>query len=229
MPIRLKPGIKTIQRDPLIFQLDEHNRPVRYQPWLGDAFALLYDFFMTRSVFPRKLNADISRHYSILSAVLADVQNQVVLELGTGSGCTVDFLPPDNTYIGSDISTGLLKMAAQRFKQAGFQNTAFYVASGDDLPFAGESFDLCLCILSLNFIGHHRRVFEGVHGFLRPGGRFICCTPVPERNKVKSTIRGELLSEVRLQKLCRETGFAYERIDQENGVLLYFQASPFKI
>ena len=55
-------------------------------------------------------------------------------------------------------------------------------------------------------------------------GEFINCVPVPERNKQKSTIRGRLLSEVRLQKLCQETGFTYEPIEADNGALLYFWA-----
>lgn len=224
MATPLKPGIQVVKKGALFYQIDQNGRPIRYQPWLGDAFAFLYDFFMARSVFPKKFNADLERHNDILAETCQAFHGKRILELGAGAGSAAGFLHPDNTYVGSDVSTGLLKKAAKRFKQAGFEDPEFFVASGDDPPFAGSSIDLCLCILSLNFIGNHRKVFEGIHELLRPSGQFIACVPVPERNQQESTIRGSLLSEVRLQKLCQETGFAFERIEAENGALLYFRA-----
>jgi ubiquinone/menaquinone biosynthesis C-methylase UbiE len=224
MSTSLKPGIRVIQKGSLYFQVYDQGRLIRFQPWLGDAFAFLYDFSMTHSIFPKKFRADIDRHTAILSQALGDVHGQQVFEIGTGSGAAADVLPPDNDYTGSDISTGLLKRAAKRFDQAGFQNPEFYVASGENLPFAKGSFDLGLCILSLNFIGKHQQVFEGVQAILRRGGSLLCCVPVPERNHQESTIRGRLLSEVQLQKLCQKTGFIFESFNAENGALLYFRA-----
>ena len=224
MTIPLKPGIQVVQKGQLFYQIDKNSRPIRYQPWLGNALAFLYDFFMARSVFPKKFNASLEHHKAILTEACQAFHGKQILELGTGTGCAAGFLNRENTYIGSDISTGLLKQAVKRFNQAGFQGTKFYVASGDNLPFANKSFDLCLCILSLNFIGKHHKVFSGVQAILRRGGTFLCCVPVPERNLHESTIRGSLLSKVRLQKLCQETGFTFKPIKIMNGSLLYFQA-----
>ena len=224
MTVPLKPDVRIVKKGPLFFQLDKNGRPIRYQPWLGDALSFLYDFFIARSVFPKKFNASLEHHKAILTEACQAFHGKQILELGTGTGSAAGFLPRDNAYIGSDISTGLLKKAAKRFHQAGFQNPEFYVASGDDLPFADESFDLCLCILSLNFIGKHHQVFTGVQAILRCGGTFLCCIPVPERNLQGSTISGRLLSEVRLQKLCQETGFTFEPMEAKNGSLLYFKA-----
>jgi len=53
---------------------------------------------------------------------------------------------------------------------------------------------------------------------------FICCVPVPERNKLNNAIRGTLYSEEKLEKTCRENGFSFESIPVENGALLYFRA-----
>ena len=108
MPVPLKPGLLVIKKGTLYYQVDHQGRTIRFQPWLGDAFAFLYDFFMTRSVFPVKFNAEITRHAAILSSELGDVHGQKVLELGTCSCAAADFLPPNNDYSGSDVSTGLL-------------------------------------------------------------------------------------------------------------------------
>ena len=57
-----------------------------------------------------------------------------MLELATGSGNAVNFLPNDNKYTGADISPGLLRKAVKRFRAAGFKDDEFYVTSADDLP-----------------------------------------------------------------------------------------------
>jgi ubiquinone/menaquinone biosynthesis C-methylase UbiE len=179
---------------------------------------------MSRSVFPRQLGGDIQKHYAILAQELAGVHGKQILELGTGSGSAVRFLGSDNHYTGTDISTGLLKRAVKRFVRSGFPEPEFYVVSGDDLPFDGDTFDLCLCILSLNFIGNGEMVFEEVRRVLHVEGEFVCSVPVPERNRLQSTIRGVLYSEAELGRMCEKYGFRYERIARENGALLYFRA-----
>jgi len=155
----IKPDIQIIKRGNLFYLADNENRLTRFTPWLGDSFSFLYDFIMSRSIFPRKFGGDIQKHYFTLTQALAEVQGRRVLELGTGSGSAVHFLNKENQYIGVDVSPGLLKQAAKRFIRAGFQNPEFYVVSADDLPFESECFDVCLCILSLNFIGNVEKVF----------------------------------------------------------------------
>jgi ubiquinone/menaquinone biosynthesis C-methylase UbiE len=212
------------QKGPIHYRIESDGKLRRYQPWLGDSVAFLYDLIMDKSVFPKKFGADRQKHLAILSELLSGIHHKQVLELGTGSGSAVEFLPEDNAYVGSDISAGLLKKAHRRFVRAGFQDPAFYLISGDDLPFRAESFDLCLCILSLNFIGNVAEVFRQVYQTLRPGGEFVVCIPVPGRNKLGTTIRGELHSEAALEQISQEVGFSFQPVERENGALLYFRA-----
>lgn len=221
---KLKPTIKVIKKKDLYYTLDSENRLIRYRPWLGDSFSFLYDLIMERTIFPKKFGGDIDRHYEILGQALANIRGKRVLELATGSGSAVRFLDHENRYTGTDISVGLLKQAAKRFKKANFADPEFYVASADDLPFQDGTFDLCLCILSLNFFGSAETVFQEIDRLLVPGGTFVCSVPVPERNKLASTIRGVLHSEAELEHICQAHGFRFEPIPCENGVLLYFKA-----
>ena len=223
--ISIKPGIQTIMRGELHYLADNGNQLTRFTPWLGDSFSFLYDIIMSRSVFPRKFGGNIQKHYDTLKRTFADVQGMRVLELGTGSGSAVHFLINDNQYTGVDISPGLLKQAAKRFGRAGFQNPEFYVVSADDLPFESENFDICLCILSLNFIGNVERVFQEISRVLLPNGIFVCTIPVPEKNRLQSRIRGVLYLEVELEDICRKHGFQFKPIACENGALLYFRAT----
>jgi ubiquinone/menaquinone biosynthesis C-methylase UbiE len=221
----LKDGVRIIHKKGLGYTADDRGRVRRFKPWLGDSFSFLYDFIMKRSVFPRKFGADMGRHSEILARELKDVHGEPVLELATGSGSAVSFLPNDNQYAGTDVSPGLLRRAAKNFRAAGFEGAEFYVASAEDLPFADRTFSTCLCILSLNFFPDAGKVFQEVKRVLLPGGVFIVSVPVPERNRLKRTIHGTLHSEEELGRMSAENGFKFETVPAENGVLLYFKAT----
>ena len=220
---KLKPDIQVIKKKGLHYTV-QRNRLIRFRPWLGDSLSLFYDLIMSSSVLPKKLGADIQEHYEILTQALAGTHSRQVLELATGSGSAVHFLSSDNQYSGTDISPSLLKQAAKRFREAGFPEPEFYVVSADDLPFENGAFDCCLCILALNFFSDVELVFEEIQRVLVPGGVLVCSVPVPERNRLQSTIRGILYSEAELEKISQKHGLKFEPIPCENGALLYFKA-----
>ena len=221
---KLAPDTQIIKKGQLRYITDDGGRLVGFKPWMGNYISYLYDFTISNSVFPKKFGADLQKHYAKLSQTLSGFHGNQILELGTGSGSAVRFLNNNNHYAGVDVSPGLLKQAARRFIQSGFPDPEFYAVSADDLPFARGVFDLCLSILSLNFIGNIEQVFCEVRRVLRPEGELVCCVPVPERNKLKSTIRGILYTEKELEKISQDNGFEYEQIPFENGALLYFKA-----
>ena len=219
----LKPNIRVTHKRGVYYLLDAHNAPKRFTPWLGDWFAWVYDAVMRYSVFPKKFRADLQQHVAIVRRTLQDIHQQQVLELAAGNGRTADTLPPDNHYIGTDISPGLLRRAVRRFRRAGFQEAECYVVSADNLPFAEDVFDLCLCHLSFNFFENLDTVFQEVQRVLKPGARFLGSVPVPERH-ASSTIRGTLYSAEELGEIAGRHGFGFEALDEQNGALLYFQA-----
>jgi SAM-dependent methyltransferase len=220
----LKNGINVTDKKGLHYIVEDEGRLLKFKPWLGDAFSFLYDFIMKSSIFPKKFGGDINQHYEILSKELKGVHEKRVLELATGSGNAVNFLPNDNQYTGTDISPGLLRKAVRSFGNAGFKNAEFYVTSADDLPFDDNLFNIVLCILSLNFFNDINKVFQEIKRVTAPASIFICSVPVPERKRVQSTIRGTLYSEEELERTCKEHGLSYEAIPSENGALLYFRA-----
>jgi SAM-dependent methyltransferase len=223
MATMLKKGTKVINKKGLNYVIGTDGKPLRFKPWIGDSFSFLYDFIMRKSIFPKKFGGDMAEHYGILRQELKGVHGKHVLELATGSGSAVNFLLNDNRYTGTDVSPGLLKKAVNRFLAAGFNEAEFYIASADDLPFEDESFDVCICILSLNFFDDLAKVMKEVNRVLASYSVVVCAVPVPERNTLGSTIRGELRSEDVLAKIFCQNGFKFESIPCENGALLYFR------
>ncbi len=221
---KLKIDVRTVKKGELSYIVDESGRLRRYQPWLSDRLAFLYDFAMSFSVLPKTLHVDIEKHYECLNELLTDTHETTILELGTGSGSAVNFLHCDNDYTGLDISPGLLRRAATRFARSGFHDPQFYVATADNLPFKAGVFELCICVLSLNFIGNIERVFEEVDRVLVSKGSFVCAVPVPEKNINHKNIRGVLYSRSELENICENKGFLYEALPCENGCLHYFRA-----
>jgi SAM-dependent methyltransferase len=223
MTIMLKKGTKVIKKNGLNCVIGHDGKPLRIKPWIGDSFSVFYDFIMKKSIFPKKFGGDMDDHYDILRQELKSVHGKDVLELATGSGSAVNFLMNDNRYTGTDVSPGLLKKAVKRFLSAGFKEVEFYLASADDLPFQDESFNVCICILSLNFFDDLAKVLKEVNRVLASCSVIVCAVPVPERNTLGSTIRGELRSEDGLARMFKQNGLRFESIPRENGALLYFR------
>lgn len=218
----LKPEVKMISKGGIYYLLINH-RIVRFVPWIGDLLAPVYDSIMSKKIFPEKFNADIRKHYDILKTELSDVRGKKVLDIAAGSGSTAEFLPSDNSYTGTDISSRLLKLAVEKFRGAGFRDCSYFAVSAEDLPFEDAYFDVCLCILALNFFGDITRVFAGISRILVPGGFLLCAVPVPERMRPGVRIHGTLLSESRIAEYAAGAGLGYEPVAAENGALLYFR------
>ena len=209
-----KRGLRYIRRN---------GKLIEYNPWLGNHFGFMYDFMMKNNVFPKTFGGSIESHNDFLNDLLEEIKQTRVLELGTGTGSAVTFLNNSNQYTGVDISPELLRKAGKRLAIAGFENPELYVTSADDLPFKDRQFELCLCVLALNFFPTAEGVIKEVSRVLAPGGRFICCVPVPERNRENRTINGTLYPEKELRRLLEKYDMQMFVFPIENGPLLYFQ------
>lgn len=221
---KLKDSIKIKQKDKIYYLLDENRKIRKYKPWLGDMFSFLYDRIMSKSIFPKKFNGSIQKHFEILKSELRNIHNKNILEIATGSGNAIKFLNNDNLYTGTDISSGLLRIAVKKFNQNKFQDAEFYVTDANNMPFNNDFFDLALCNLSLNFFDGISNFIKELNRVLKPGGIFFCSVPISEKKKPNVEIRGTLYSEDELKQVFEKNNFRFEKIPQENGALLYFKA-----
>lgn len=189
-------------------------------------FSFLYDRIMERSVFPKKFNASMAVHYTILGKLLKPVTGQTIIEFATGSGDAIRFLNPDNTYAGVDISPGLLRLARKKFERHGFNRFELYAADACTTPFQDHLFDAAICNLSMNFFPDPDQFIAELRRVLKTNGQFYGSLPLPERKTSKATIHGTLYPLDALKKRFEDHRFHFDALPDENGALLYFKATP---
>jgi SAM-dependent methyltransferase len=223
--IKIRESVKIVNKKGIFYIPGNKGKVKKYKPWVGDIFSFIYDRIMRKSVFPKKFNASIDEHYTILAKEFEDIHNARIIEFATGSGDAVKYLNNDNLYAGVDISAGLLRIARKRFDNCQFDGSELYVADVCDTPFANSFFDVALCNLSLNFFEDIDGFFSEIHRMLKPGGIFFCSVPVPERKTTKAVIHGNLYTAEDLKERFERHGFSFKALPYDNGALFYFRAS----
>ncbi len=217
------PG-KLKKRRGIYYMTGLKGKVIKYKPWLGDMFSFLYDRIMEKSIFPKKFNGSIDKHLNILKEEFTDTHLKNILEIATGSGNAVEFLPCDNNYSGTDISAGLLRIAARKFNKHKFTKADFYICDASQIPIDNNKFDICICNLSINFFDNIRDFILEARRLLKPGGYLFCSIPLPEKKAPEVKIRGKLYSKQELKEIFTELDFRFESLNKENGALIYFRA-----
>ncbi len=222
--IKIKDSVKITSKSGINHLLDDNNKLIKNKPWLVDLFSFFYDIIMEKSVFPKKFNASIQEHYKILRQIFENISQKTIIEFATGSGDAIKFLNNNNIYAGVDISSGLLRLARNKFDQYGFITFELFSTDACETPFKKNNFDIAICNLSLNFFQNIDNFISELYRILKPNGIFYCSVPIPERKKSKGTIHGNLYKIDELKKMFINKNFSFKPFPYENGALLYFKA-----
>lgn len=94
-----------------------------------------------------------------------------VLDLGCGRGGVVELFWND-VKLAAGLDPDIPSLAEHRT-----HGMPVIRGRGDELPFAGESFDLIVCLWVLEHLRNPGKVLSEVRRVLRPGGHFVFLTP----------------------------------------------------
>lgn len=97
-----------------------------------------------------------------------------VIELGCGTGSTALLLAENvETYVGTDLSDGMIEIAREKAWDASMENLSFEVGNTEDILAKSEPQTRILAFNLLHLLRDVPATLNAVHGALEPGGLFI--------------------------------------------------------
>lgn len=91
-----------------------------------------------------------------------------ILELGCGSGANFEFYPPGKLSVSSEISIGMLEIAATKRRE-----NHLIQADAQSLPFGENEFDAAFATLVFCSIPDPILAFQELRRVIKPGGRVV--------------------------------------------------------
>ena len=113
-------------------------------------------------------------------AALPEEDDLYVLEVGVGSGLSLEHYPEGVRLIGIDPSADMIRGAENR-KQKSEADVTLLQMSGEHLAFANERFDAVVLLNVVSVVEDVRQLLAEIHRVVRPGGQAIIVTAFHNR------------------------------------------------
>ncbi len=124
-------------------------------------FSHLYDMFFGRVFYPRI--AKVIRSLKIEPGAR-------VLEIGVGTGLSLDAYPSHCHVTGIDLAPDMLERAQERVNQNGWRHVTLAQGDALDLQFEDSSFDYVMAFHVISVVPDPHRMLEEARRVARPGG-----------------------------------------------------------
>ena len=124
-----------------------------------------------------------------------------VLDLGIGTGMTLQHYPRDVEVVGLDLSAGMLQQARQKIRQCGMNHVHLIQGDALDTPFANNSFDHILITHVISVVSDPIKLLAEAARLLKPGGRVVVL------NHFQSAHRAIAALEKFVNPLCVQLGW----------------------
>lgn len=102
---------------------------------------------------------------------LGDIQNQIILVTGIGTGLDIPLLPGGACYVGMDLTAAMLQRA--RLRSQGRNDILLHRGDVMHLPYADQQFDIVLMHLILAVVPEPERALREASRVVKPGGRIL--------------------------------------------------------
>jgi phosphatidylethanolamine/phosphatidyl-N-methylethanolamine N-methyltransferase len=192
-----------------------------------DIQSAFYDATFGRLVHKRIAKA-IREHLNILP-------NDVVLDLGIGTGASLEFYPNCGKIFGVDLSPGMLRECVKKIKDRQISNASVFRGNALDLPFADSTFDHIFISHVISVVSDPVQLLREAQRVAKPGSRIVIVNHFRSANPVIGTLEKWLSplftkigwrSDLALQDLIAATGievdyrFKLESIDLWETVVI---------
>ncbi|MEX0886366.1 MAG: methyltransferase domain-containing protein [Phycisphaeraceae bacterium] len=96
-----------------------------------------------------------------------------ILDLGVGTGMTLEHYPDDVTIVGLDLSWGMLDKANHKRQRLGLKHTHLVQADAMYPPFAPRSFDHLMITHTVSVVSDPPRLMRWARSLVKPGGQIV--------------------------------------------------------
>ncbi len=100
-------------------------------------------------------------------------KGMAVLEVGIGTGVTIEHYPEDINIVGIDLSSEMLSVAQKKITKLGLKNIELKKMSAEKLEFPDQSFDRVYAPSVISVVSDPKKVIDEMARVCRPGG-FVC-------------------------------------------------------
>ena len=134
---------------------------------------------------------------------------RMILDIGSGSGSSLDIFPENITIVAVDQSAGMLKQTAKRRP-----GITAVIASAEALPFKSSVFDFCSCIGVTEYFSRPGIPLAEIHRILTDSGRLLITFPKFSVFNYFRIFLGHpvYLRNASWEKLLNDSNFSHEKM-----------------
>jgi phosphatidylethanolamine/phosphatidyl-N-methylethanolamine N-methyltransferase len=160
---------------------------------------LIYDFhsMFYDATFGRLVKRRIARAISHINISPTDR----VLDLGIGTGVSLNYYPRRGHVIGIDLSSGMLRECRKKIAERRLDHATVFQADALHLPFGDNTFDHVFISHVISVVSDPCRLVQEAQRVAKPGARIVIV------NHFQSTNRFIALFEKWLCPLCTRLGW----------------------
>lgn len=157
-----------------------------------DIHSMFYD-----ATFGRLVKRRIERAINHMNIAETDR----VLDLGIGTGVSLNYYPQRGRLIGIDLSAGMLREARKKIRERDLDKACVFQANALELPFADDTFDHVFISHVISVVSDPYKLVQEAQRVCKSGARIVIV------NHFQSTNRFLAMCEKWLCPLCTKLGW----------------------
>ena len=153
-------------------------------------------------------------------------ETDTVLDLGIGTGASLNYYPNTGRIFGIDLSEGMLKLCRKKIQERGLTRTTVFKADAMRLPFADDTFDHVFISHVISVVSDPAKLVQEAQRVAKTGARIVIVNHFQSANRFIAMLEkwaSPLFtkigwrSDLALPELIRETGISIDyRFKLEN-------------
>ncbi len=143
----------------------------------------------------------------------------LVLDLGIGTGASLNYYPPHARIFGVDLSEGMLALCRKRIAERNLTRTVVFQADAMRLPFADDTFDHVFISHVISVVSDPARLVQEAQRVSKPGARIVILNHFQSPNRFIAMVEKLLCplctklgwrSDLALHDLIKQTGVSID-------------------